>query len=271
MYSTSEMLQREDMFLRRAWSPSQENTNTSHLAAATNYPLILVEGRYSKYSVFFINIFNIYLLNYREVPLTLLMCSLQRAIPRKFREQWETGVSQATEALCLLIEERLAKFSFVYENGKAQFNAHMLQELQAQRNQGPQQDQDRRESQELVSLTPPDSTHSSPNSTTTTTTIPGLFSHPTNSSTSSGKNTLPKKAPKTSVKRDQHSTILKWKKIEASSAKDVPGSTVQVAVNKLGFVYLRVELVFQFHSRDVIFQIFWHCRITALHQNTRVK
>uniref|UniRef100_A0A672MQ95 Histone-lysine N-methyltransferase NSD2-like n=1 Tax=Sinocyclocheilus grahami TaxID=75366 RepID=A0A672MQ95_SINGR len=96
-------------------------------------------------------------------------------IPRKFREQWETGVSQATEALGLLLEERLAKFSFVYENGKAQFNPRMLQELQAQRNQGPQQDPDQRESQELVSLTPPDSTHSSPNSTTTTI-IPVVFS-----------------------------------------------------------------------------------------------
>ncbi|KAL0177719.1 hypothetical protein M9458_026613, partial [Cirrhinus mrigala] len=127
-----------------------------------------------------------------------------RAIPRKFREHWETGVSQATEALGLIIEERLAKFSFVYENGKAQFNPRMLQELEARRNQGPQQDQDQSESQELVSLTPPDSTHSSPNSTTTTI-IPGVFSHPTDSSTSSGKNTLPKKAPKPPVKRDQPS------------------------------------------------------------------
>uniref|UniRef100_A0A671SP78 Histone-lysine N-methyltransferase NSD2-like n=1 Tax=Sinocyclocheilus anshuiensis TaxID=1608454 RepID=A0A671SP78_9TELE len=164
----------------------------------------------------------------RSTKLPIDISGRKRAIPRKFREQWETGVSQATEALGLLIQERLAKFSFVYENGKAQFNPRMLQELQAQRNQGPQQDQDR-ESQELVSLTPPDSTHSSPNSTTTTT-IPGLFSHPTDSSTSTGKNTLPKKAPKTSVKGDQHGTILKWKKTEASSAKDVPGSTVQVAM-----------------------------------------
>uniref|UniRef100_A0A671SP45 Histone-lysine N-methyltransferase NSD2-like n=1 Tax=Sinocyclocheilus anshuiensis TaxID=1608454 RepID=A0A671SP45_9TELE len=113
----------------------------------------------------------------RSTKLPIDISGRKRAIPRKFREQWETGVSQATEALGLLIQERLAKFSFVYENGKAQFNPRMLQELQAQRNQGPQQDQDR-ESQELVSLTPPDSTHSSPNSTTTTT-IPGLFSHPT--------------------------------------------------------------------------------------------
>uniref|UniRef100_A0A672S5C7 Histone-lysine N-methyltransferase NSD2-like n=1 Tax=Sinocyclocheilus grahami TaxID=75366 RepID=A0A672S5C7_SINGR len=169
----------------------------------------------------------------RSNKLPIDISGRKRAIPRKFRKQWETGVSQATEALGLLIQERMAKFSFVYENGKAQFNPRMLQELQAQRNQGPQQDQDRRESQELVSLTPPDSIHSSPNSTTTTT-IPGLFSHPTDSSTSTGKNTLPKKAPKMSVKRDQHGTILKWKKMEASSAKDVPGSTVQVAVNKIG-------------------------------------
>uniref|UniRef100_A0A671N6W0 Histone-lysine N-methyltransferase NSD2-like n=1 Tax=Sinocyclocheilus anshuiensis TaxID=1608454 RepID=A0A671N6W0_9TELE len=104
----------------------------------------------------------------RSNKLPIDISGRKRAIPRKFREQWETGVSQATEALGLLLEERLAKFSFVYENGKAQFNPRMLHELQAQRNQGPQQDPDQRESQELVSLTPPDSTHSSPNSTTTT-------------------------------------------------------------------------------------------------------
>uniref|UniRef100_A0A8C1F992 Nuclear receptor binding SET domain protein 2 n=3 Tax=Cyprinus carpio TaxID=7962 RepID=A0A8C1F992_CYPCA len=167
----------------------------------------------------------------RSNKLPIDISGRKRAIPRKYREHWETGVSQAAEALGLLIEERLAKFSFVYENGKAQFNPRMLQELQAQRNQGPQQDPDQRESQELVSLTPPDSTHSSPNSTTTTI-IPGLFSHPIDSSTSSGKNTFPKKAPKTSVKRDQHGTVLKWKKTEASSTKDVPGSTVQVATSE---------------------------------------
>ncbi|XP_052427874.1 histone-lysine N-methyltransferase NSD2-like isoform X2 [Carassius gibelio] len=162
----------------------------------------------------------------RSNKLPIDISGRKRAIPRKFREHWETGASQATEALGLLLEERLAKFGFVYENGKAQFNLRILQELQAQRNQGPQQDQDRRESQELVSLTPPDSTHSSPNSTTTTT-IPGLFSHSTDSSTSTGKNSFPKKAPKTSVKRDQHTIVLKWKKTEAFSVKDVPESTVQ--------------------------------------------
>uniref|UniRef100_A0A673IXK2 Histone-lysine N-methyltransferase NSD2-like n=1 Tax=Sinocyclocheilus rhinocerous TaxID=307959 RepID=A0A673IXK2_9TELE len=169
----------------------------------------------------------------RSNKLPIDISGRKRAIPRKFREQWETGVSQATEALGLLLEERLAKFSFVYENGKAQFNPRMLQELQAQRNQGPQQDPDQRESQELVSLTPPDSTHSSPNSTTTTI-IPGLFSHPTDSSTSSGKNTFPQKAPKTSVKKDRHGTILKWKKTEASSAKDVPGVTVPQVCEQTG-------------------------------------
>lgn len=174
------------------------------------------------------------------------MCSLQRAVPRKFREQWETGVSQATEALGQLIEERLAKFSFVYEKGKAQFNPRMLQELQAQRSLGPQQDQAQRKSQELVSLTPPDSTHSSPNSTIPTT-IPGLFSHPTDSSTSSGKTTLPRKAPKTSVKKNhcrQRGTTLKYKTTKASSAKQIPltESTVQVADSDVvGIVYLCVR------------------------------
>ncbi|XP_056125001.1 histone-lysine N-methyltransferase NSD2 isoform X4 [Rhinichthys klamathensis goyatoka] len=167
----------------------------------------------------------------RSNKLPIDISGRKRAVPRKFREQWETGVSQATEALGQLIEERLAKFSFVYEKGKAQLNPRMLQELQAQRSLGPQQDQAQRESQELVSLTPPDSTHSSPNSTIPTT-IPGLFSHPTDSSTSSGKTTLPRKAPKTSVKKDrcrQRGTTLKYKTSKASSAKQIPltESTVQ--------------------------------------------
>ncbi|XP_051508116.1 histone-lysine N-methyltransferase NSD2-like isoform X2 [Myxocyprinus asiaticus] len=155
----------------------------------------------------------------------------KRAIPRKIREQWERGVFQATEALSLLIEERLDKFSYVYEEGKAQFNIRMLQELQEQHNQEPQQDQDHKESQELVSLTPPDSTQSSPNSSKTAT-ISVLLTPPTDSSTSAGKTTFPRKAPRTSVKRDRHrqgTATLKRKKTAAISAKEIPltESTVQ--------------------------------------------
>ncbi|XP_051504392.1 histone-lysine N-methyltransferase NSD2-like isoform X1 [Myxocyprinus asiaticus] len=144
----------------------------------------------------------------------------KRSIPRKIREQWEIGVLQATEALSLLIEERLNKFSYVYEEGIAQFNPHMLQELQAQHNQEPQQDH--RESQQLVSLTPPDSTQSSPNSTKTS--IKDL-APPTDISTSAGKTTLPRKAPKTSVKRDrrrQCPATPKREKTAATSAKEIP-------------------------------------------------
>lgn len=175
------------------------------------------------------------------------MCSLQRAVPRKFRQKWEMGVSQAKEALGLLTEERLAKFSFVYENGTAQLSPHTLQVLEEQRNQGPQEDPDQGEPQELVSLTPPDSTHSSPTNSSTTSTIPSLFSNPTDSSTSSGKTALPGKAPKPSVKtnrRKQNGSTIQWIVTEASSAKQMPltESTVQVAANMIAFVQLCVGL-----------------------------
>ncbi|XP_056616168.1 histone-lysine N-methyltransferase NSD2 isoform X3 [Triplophysa dalaica] len=148
----------------------------------------------------------------------------KRSIPRKIREQWETGISQATEALGLHIEERLAKFSYVYVEGKAQFNPQMLQELQAQQNQGPKQDKN--ESQELVSLTPPDSTQSSPSSSKPTT---DPLCPPTESSTSADKAALPKKAPKTSVKRDRGKprTTTVWIKTAPASEKNITKSTVQ--------------------------------------------
>lgn len=162
------------------------------------------------------------------MSLTTGWFSLQRSIPRKIQEQWETGISQATEALGLLKEERLAKFSFVYEEGKAEFNPHMLQELQAQQNQGSKQDQN---DTELVSLTPPDSTQSSPSSTKPTT---DPLCPPTDSSTSAGKSGLPKKAPKTSVKRDRRKprTTTVWIKTAPASERDIPltKSTDQVTI-----------------------------------------
>lgn len=172
----------------------------------------------------------------RSNQLPINISGRKRAVPRKFRQKWEIGVSQAKEALGLLTEERLAKFSFVYEDGKAQLNPHMLQVLEEQRNQGLQEEPVQREPQELVSLTPPDSTHSSPTNSSTTSTIPSLFSNPIDSSTSSGKTTLPRKARKPSVKtnrRKQRSSTIEWIVTEASSAKQMPltESTVQCEVN----------------------------------------
>ncbi|XP_066535463.1 histone-lysine N-methyltransferase NSD2 [Hoplias malabaricus] len=122
----------------------------------------------------------------------------KRPIPRKLRIQWEMGISQATEAVTLSVEERLTKFSFTYEGGQPQFNSRMLQMLRQLR----EQDQ-LKHSQEIfpepVSLTPPDSTQSSP-ITVQTSSSPLPFPCSTDSSTSADKMPLATKAP-TQAKR----------------------------------------------------------------------
>ncbi|XP_026800594.2 histone-lysine N-methyltransferase NSD2 isoform X3 [Pangasianodon hypophthalmus] len=121
------------------------------------------------------------------------------SIPRKLRIPWDTGVSQATEAVALPVEERLAKFSFTYEGNQPRFNSRMLQELQCKQEQ---QQQSYKEFPDTTSLTPPDSTQSSP------ITVQTLSNHltphlPTNSSTSARKMPLATKAPKAPASRGQ--------------------------------------------------------------------
>lgn len=120
-------------------------------------------------------------------------------IPRKVRIPWDTGISQATEAVALPVEERLAKFSFTYEGSQPRFNSRMLQELQCKQEQ---QQQSHEEFPDTPSLTPPDSTQSSP------ITVQLLSNHftpllPTNSSTSARKTPLAIKAPKAPASRGQ--------------------------------------------------------------------
>ncbi|KAK3573879.1 hypothetical protein QTP86_032857 [Hemibagrus guttatus] len=119
------------------------------------------------------------------------------SIPRKVRIPWDTGVSQATEAVALPVEERLAKFSFTYEGSQPRFNSRILQELQCK-----QQQQSHEEFPDTPSLTPPDSTQSSP---ITVQTLGNHFtsSLPTNSSTSARKMPLATKAPKAPASRGQ--------------------------------------------------------------------
>ncbi|XP_007230968.2 histone-lysine N-methyltransferase NSD2 isoform X3 [Astyanax mexicanus] len=125
------------------------------------------------------------------------------SIPRKLRISWEMGISQATEAITLSAEERLAKFSFTYEGNQPQFNSHMLQVLQQQREQQQQHEQQDHETfPETASLTPPDSTQSSP-ITVQTPSSPIPFPCPTDSSTSAGKMPLATKARKAPAKKGQ--------------------------------------------------------------------
>uniref|UniRef100_A0A3B4CIP5 Nuclear receptor binding SET domain protein 2 n=1 Tax=Pygocentrus nattereri TaxID=42514 RepID=A0A3B4CIP5_PYGNA len=132
------------------------------------------------------------------------------SIPRKLRTPWEMGISQATEALTLSVEERLAKFSFTYEGGHPQFNSHMMQVLQQQREQ-EQPQQGHGKFPETASLTPPDSTQSSP-ITVQTPSSPLLFICPTDS-TSAGKMPLGTKAPAKRRRYNQHTSVRRRKKV----------------------------------------------------------
>lgn len=129
------------------------------------------------------------------------MSFLQLTIPRKVRIPWDTGISQATEAVALPVEERLAKFSFTYEGSQPQFNSRMLQELQCKQDQ---QLQSHKEFPDTTSLTPPDSTQSSP-ITVQTLGNPLTIPLPTNCSTSAGKMPLAIKAPEAPAIRGQWS------------------------------------------------------------------
>ncbi|KAI4892089.1 hypothetical protein NFI96_022395 [Prochilodus magdalenae] len=135
------------------------------------------------------------------------------SVPRKLRLPWEMGISQATEAVTLSVDERLAKFSFTYEGGQPQFNSCMLQVLQQQREQ-EQLQQDHGKFPETASLTPPDSTQSSP-ITGQSPNSPLPFSCPMDSSTSAGKMPLATKAPKVPAKRrryNRHNTSVRRRK-----------------------------------------------------------
>ncbi|KAF5894831.1 histone-lysine N-methyltransferase NSD2 isoform X1, partial [Clarias magur] len=136
-----------------------------------------------------------------EVP-TCVTSNGMLSIPRKVRIPWDTGISQATEAVALTVEERLAKFSFTYDGNQPRFNSRVLQELQCKQ----EQQQTQKELPDTASLTPPDSTQSSP------ITVQTLSNHfqPTlplsnNSSTSARKMPLATKAPKAPTSRGQWS------------------------------------------------------------------
>ncbi|XP_072533905.1 histone-lysine N-methyltransferase NSD2 isoform X2 [Salminus brasiliensis] len=133
----------------------------------------------------------------------------KQSIPRKLRVPWEMGISQATEAVTLPVEERLTKFSFAYEGNQPQFNSHMLQVLQQQR-----EEQSHGKFPETANLTPPDSTQSSP-ITVQTPSSPIPFPCPSDSSTSAGKMPLAtkaRKAPAKKARRNRPNTSVKRRK-----------------------------------------------------------
>lgn len=142
------------------------------------------------------------------------------------RIPWDTGVSQATEAVALPVKERLAKFSFTYEGSQPRFNSCMLQELQCKQ-------LSHEEFPDAASLTPPDSTQSSP------ITVQTLSNHftpppPSNSSTPTGKMPSATKAPKAPVSRqyshkEQNALFRKRKKVVPVVVLPLIDAVVQVS------------------------------------------
>lgn len=53
-------------------------------------------------------------------------------VPRKFQTQWKVGISQAKESLGLTSDQRLEKFSFVYNEDGPQLNPHILAKLNSE-------------------------------------------------------------------------------------------------------------------------------------------
>ncbi|KPP71416.1 histone-lysine N-methyltransferase NSD2-like [Scleropages formosus] len=51
------------------------------------------------------------------------------SVPLKLRAQWSVGISQATEAAGMALEDRIAKFTFTYISGRPQLNPRVLVEL----------------------------------------------------------------------------------------------------------------------------------------------
>lgn len=176
------------------------------------------------------------------------MSFLQLSIPRKVRIPWDTGISQATEALALPVEERLAKFSFTYEGSQPRFNSRIQQELQCKR---AKQQQSPKEFLDTASLTPPDSTQSSP------ITVQTLSNHhvpvlPTNSSTSAGKMSLASKAPKAPANRQcsqkEQNALFKRKK-----------KVVPVVVLPHIDTVVQVSAVMTLRSLDLLLIFFLSC------------
>jgi len=51
------------------------------------------------------------------------------SMPRKFRAQWSVGVGQAQEALSLPLDQRMDKFTYVYDRDGLHLNPHVVQKL----------------------------------------------------------------------------------------------------------------------------------------------
>ncbi|KAJ8388273.1 hypothetical protein AAFF_G00135340 [Aldrovandia affinis] len=113
---------------------------------------------------------------------------MSSSVPLRLRAQWDTGVSQAMHATGMGLEDRMAKFSFTYANGRPHLNPHVQGKLYKGQGKGHGQGETKPSSLLLPDQNGPPKEAADPAHT------------PPNSSTSQTKKTALKKTP-SSTKR----------------------------------------------------------------------
>lgn len=58
------------------------------------------------------------------------------SVPRKLRAQWNMGIIQAKEALSMPLEERMANFSFLFDDAGPRLNPHITEKLKPEASLG---------------------------------------------------------------------------------------------------------------------------------------
>uniref|UniRef100_A0A667YPS6 Nuclear receptor binding SET domain protein 2 n=1 Tax=Myripristis murdjan TaxID=586833 RepID=A0A667YPS6_9TELE len=77
------------------------------------------------------------------------------SVPRKLKAQWSMGIIQAKEAVHMPLNERMAKFTFVYDDNGPHLNPHVMEKLRPEPSSEKEQETKSRLSPSL--LTPPGS------------------------------------------------------------------------------------------------------------------
>lgn len=77
------------------------------------------------------------------------------SVPRKLKAQWSMGIIQAKEAVHMPLDERMTKFTFVYDDNGPHLNPHVMEKLRPEPSSEKEQETKSRLSPSL--LTPPGS------------------------------------------------------------------------------------------------------------------
>ncbi|KAM4625251.1 histone-lysine N-methyltransferase NSD2 [Polymixia lowei] len=64
------------------------------------------------------------------------------SVPRKLQAQWNMGIIQAKEAVNIPLDERMAKFTYVYDDNGPHLNPHVLEKLRPEQSKEKDQEQE---------------------------------------------------------------------------------------------------------------------------------